>query len=247
MTDLTDRLKQAREQQESYRPNDDVARQMKDVTFVALIGITGIGKSHLIPFIIDQGGPDFSELGNISTRAIRSSDPPTFRGGVPFEEMLNRIDRREFVSYVVHPSGDIYASDTRSYATKFVLLPTLTSALPQLEALGCFRQIVPIGLITDGPSWQLRFKDKANDPKLGARLDEALVCVNWLAAHASEVPIINNQTGQEEQVAAMIIRLLKQEHMQLPFPDTAKLLNDLRKAIEEQRASFMSYNQGKVK
>lgn len=239
---LENRLASARKNQALYRPRSDIAQRLNDVTFVALIGITGIGKSHLIPFITEQGGTDFAELGNISTRAARPSDPPMFRGSTSPEELLDKIERRELVSYVVHPSGDIYASDLQSYTGKFVLLPTLTSALPQLEALGCFKQVVPIGLITDGETWLARFKDKLDDPKLAARLDEALVCLDWLASHLENVPIIHNQTGRETVAAGLVIDMLRNKQPPLPLSGTKKLLEDLRRTVEAQQALLMSYN-----
>jgi len=234
--ELEQRLIAARNNQERYRPSSEVAHKLNDVTFVALIGITGIGKSHLIPYITARGGAEFSELGNISTRATRPSDPPTFRGNVSHAELLEKIERYELVSYVVHPSGNIYASDLESYRSKFVLLPTLTSALPQLEALRCFKQVVPIALITDGTTWLSRFQDKLDDPTLPARLDEAITSLDWLASHIDTVPILHNQTDHEQETASFIIEILSGKQPALPIPGTKMLLEDLRQTVEVQRS-----------
>lgn len=229
------RLDRARENQNNYRPNEVITHKMRNVTFVALIGISGIGKSHLIPFIIKEDGATFSELSNISTRANRPSDPDSFRGGRSHEELLDQIERHELVSYVVHPSGDIYASDIESYSTPFVILPTLTSALAQLEALACFKQIVPIGLVVDDTTWKSRFKDKLTDPKLSARLEEALVCLRWLKTHVSDVPILDNQTGAEAIAAKNIVAILQGGMFTTQKTSVASTLIYLEQAVQKQQ------------
>lgn len=232
---LATRLERAKANQASYRPNETVAEKLGDVVFGALIGISGIGKSYLIPHIIKQGGPEFSELGNISTRATRPSDPASFRGGVSPEELLDKIERHELVSYVVHPSGDIYASDVESYSSNYVLLPTLTSALPQLEALGCFERIVPISLAVDGATWEKRFKSKLDDPKLASRLDEALVCLDWQKEHAVVAPIIHNQTGGEIPAAQIIVAILTGQLPPEVAPSNLHLIEELKDAVLRKR------------
>lgn len=239
MTDLAERLERAKNDQASYRPNEIIAEKLGGVTFGALVGISGVGKSHLIPHIIQQGGEDFSELGNISTRAKRPSDHQNFRGDTSHEALLDRIDAHELVSYVVHPSGDIYASDLESYRTNFILLPTLTSALPQLEALGCFKQIIPISLAVDGATWEERFTSKLDDPKLAARLDEALVCLEWQKEHVEAVPIIYNQTGGEIPAALIITAILRGQLPAGIAPSNLSLLEDLREAVQRKRQQLL--------
>ncbi len=233
------RLRKAKASQDTYRPSENTARRLKEVTFVALIGISGIGKSHLIPHIIEQGGADFSEVGNISTRATRSSDPINFRGGRSHEELLERIEQRELINYIVHPSGEIYATDPGSYQSKFVLLPTLTSALPQLASLGCFKEIVPVSLIVDGATWEERFKEKHSDPKVAARLNEALVCLRWIKEHASSVPILVNRTGEGVTTARKIIDILRGHKFQSES-DTLNLLSNLEQAVKRQQEQLGS-------
>lgn len=208
-TVLQERLARAAKAQATYRPSDKIVQHLQTITFGAIIGITGIGKSHLIPFVTKQGGPAFSEVGNISSRPKRSSDPPSFRGSQPIEVLLDRIERRELVNYVIHPSGHIYGTDIYSYTTEFVLLPTLTSALEQLQAMNCFKRIVPIGLVTDATDWQKHLNDRQNDPKIPARMREALECIAWLQAHSHHIPIIENQTDQEAVTARLIINILQ--------------------------------------
>jgi hypothetical protein len=234
---LTARLEQARANQATYRPDEAIIRQLQGTTFVALVGITGIGKSHLIPYVIERGGKDFSEVGNVSTRATRPSDPLTFRGNQSHEELLDRIENHQVVSYLVHPSGDIYVSDLESYKTQYVLLPTLTSALEQLERLGCFDQVVPIGIVADGATWTNRLKSKFGDPKLQARFDEALTCLDWLEAHARDIAILRNDNNQEATIANEIITLLKTSD----YPDRGMIIptiGSLRAAVETARQEY---------
>jgi hypothetical protein len=219
---LRERLLLAEKGQDAYRPNNEVAHHIGGVVLGSLVGITSVGKSHLIPFVISQGGSEFSEVGNRSTRAKRPSDPESFRGGVPVEEFLDRIEHGEMVNYVVHPSGDLYGTDASSYTTDFVLLPTLTSALEQLQTMGCFKRIVPIGFVTNAETWTERLNDKLNDPKIEARMREALDCIGWLQDHSRQIPILENKTGEEKKTAQMIIDIMKDP----PQPHT---LNNLER------------------
>lgn len=203
---IEERLTVTKDGQNEYRPNDDVISQLTGTTLGSLVGVTGSGKSHLIPFVITHGGKNFSEVGNMSSRAKRDTDPANFRGSRSLVELLGRIHRRELVQYVVHGSGDIYATDPASYETSYVVLPTLTTALPQLQASGCFNQIIPIGIVTDGETW--------DNERLGenrhnlARMQEALTCVAWLRAHMHHIPILENKTGAEEATAQKIVDIM---------------------------------------
>jgi hypothetical protein len=236
---IAERLERAKANQDTYKPRDDVVRQLQGTTFVALIGITGIGKSHLIPYVTHQGGEEFSEVGNVSTRATRPSDPPSFRGGRPHKELLDQIENRQVVSYLAHPSGDIYVSDLESYKTRYVLLPTLTSALEQLERLGCFERVVPIGIVTDGATWIKRLDSKLDDPKLQARFDEALTCLGWLEKHAQDITILQNDDGQETVIADMIITLLKNPNDRHPNKETIlSTIDSLKSAVESARREY---------
>ncbi len=206
---LQERLVAADTNKDDYRPNDQTVFKVNEVTEVlgSLVGVTGSGKSYLIPRIVRLGGADFSEAGNISSRENRPSDPINFRGGQPIRKLLDRIERQELVQYMVHGSGAIYGTDPASYTTRYVVLPTLTTALPQLQQTGCFRQVKPIGIVVDGATWehQRLGENRDNLP----RMREALVCIAWLRARLGKIPIVENATGEEEVTAQKIVTIMR--------------------------------------
>ncbi len=206
--DLHEKLAEADRKRDIYKPHHGVADQVTQVTEVlgSLVAVTGAGKSFLIPHIMRLGGVDFSEVGNMSSREKRNNDPANFRGSQSKENLLERIQRQELVNYMVHPSGEIYASDAQSYTTRYVVLPTLTTALPQLQNSGCFNRIIPVGIVVDGETW--------DNERLGenrhslARMQEALTCIAWLRAHMHQIPILENKTGGEEATAQKIVDIM---------------------------------------
>lgn len=209
--DIKERLALAKERQGSYKSNEGVTRHLSKTVLGALIGITSVGKSHLIPFITKFGGSDFSEVANMSTRVMRPNDPANFRGSQSAEELLDRIERREMVNYVIHPSGDIYGTDTESYTTRYVLLPTLTDAVEQFQEMKAFERVVPIGLVASASTWRRRLEqdNKLGDPKAIARMKEALACITWLRAHVHDIPILENKTDGEIPTAETIVSIMK--------------------------------------
>lgn len=209
--DIATRLALAQERQDSYTPNHDSAHHLGEIVLCPLIGITSVGKSHLIPFVIKESEADFSEVANMSTRATRPSDPENFRGGQSVEELLDRIEGRDMVNYVVHPSGDIYGTDSASYTTPYVLLPTLTDAVRQFQDMNAFKRVVPIGLVTDATTWYQRLEQdgKLSDLKALARMKEALTCIAWLRSHLHAIPILENKTNNETATARIIAEILR--------------------------------------
>ncbi len=228
--DLHKKLADADRKRDVYKPNHIVAHQVAQVTEVlaSLVAVTGAGKSFLIPHIMRLGGVDFSEAGNISSRKKRVDDPANFRGSQSKENLLERIRRQELVNYMIHPSGEIYASDAQSYTTRYVTLPTLTTALPQLQNSGCFNRIIPVGIVVDGETW--------DNERLGenrhslARMQEALTCIAWLRAHIHQIPILENKTGKEEETAQKIIDITLDPSHPRPLDNLERiefLLNEL--------------------
>ena len=200
------RLILAEQRQHTYCPNQEVAEQMKDVTIGALVGVTAAGKSHIIPHITKLGGPDFSEVGNISSRDRRPSDPENFRGNQPVANLLDRIEDGEIVVYMIHPqTRDIYAGDASSYTTRFVIQPTISHIAEYWETHSPFKRFVPIGIALDGATWDERLDDKRRTIQ---RMLEAQTCVAWLRAHSRRIPILENETGKEELIAQAIVDIL---------------------------------------
>ena len=220
---LQELLRAADDKKDDYVPSRETARQVRETSEVlgSLIGVTGIGKSYLIPWIVRLGGSEFSEVENISSRAKRPGDLDNFRGSQSKLELLERIRRREVVNYMVHPSGDIYASDARSYTTRYIILPTLTTALPQLQRSGCFREVKPIGIVTDGATWEQERLDDVRDSV--PRMREALACINWLKAHADTIPILDNATGEEKVTAQTIVDIMRDPSPSRPLANRERI------------------------
>ena len=199
------RLEVARTNQDNYRPSDkEVQRRIAEVSLILIIGPWGIGKSHTINAATDYD-PEFSDFNNILSRARRPDDPSNYRTDQPREELLDRIESGEIIQYAIHPTtGQIYASDKDSYPSQYVLMPTLYSAVEQIQRLG-FKQVLPFGLMTDGETWKKQLESRASEPQQEQRLIEAQECVRWLLKHRRTVPILENKTGQADVNARTIV------------------------------------------
>lgn len=206
-SELEKRLEDARANQDNYRPSDkEVRRRIAEVSLILIIGPWGIGKSHTINAITAYDA-EFSDFNNILSRARRPDDPSNYRTEQTREELLDRIESGEIIQYAIHPTtGDIYATDRDSYPSNYVLMPTLYSAVEQIQGLG-FKQVVPFGLMADGETWKKQLESRDGESQQEQRLIEAQECVRWLLKHRHNVPILENKTGQADVNAYTIVAI----------------------------------------
>ncbi len=208
MSTLEQQLAWAEQNQASYRPSQEVQGALGEITLALLIGPSSIGKSHIIHKVTAQD-PEFSEASSITTRLRRPDDPANYRTDASKEDVLARIQNHSLVQYAVHPtSKEIYASDTASYPSRFVLLPTLASSVSDFESLG-FKKIIPIGLLASPEDWEERLRDRKGDKDFASRLEEARKSVDWIQQHANLIAVLENKTGEDNSVAEKIIRIAK--------------------------------------
>lgn len=183
--DLAQRLSKAVAHQTSYRPNDDIAKQMQEKTLVMLVSPAAMGKSYLIKRAT-LAAPDLSQVSVFTTRGPRPDDDPgMFRSLLTdklVSELLDKIENGNVVQYAIHPTHHtIYGSEISDYRSKYNLLAMLSGAVETMRTLP-FGSTVTIGLITNPATWHHRFDAKfpPNHPERAKRLQEAVLSLEWL-------------------------------------------------------------------
>lgn len=222
------------EQQATYRPNAEVQQAIGNVTIGLLIGPSGIGKSYLIDKCVEMDHSTFSIAGSLTTRERRASDPENYKTGVSLDAMRERVQNGELVQYGMM-GNNVYATDAASYATDYVLLPTLASSVELLGEVG-FKKVIPIGIIAAAQTWKNHgLAERQNDPKFETRLAEAQESIHWLCQHSSTVPLVVNDFEEPRNSAKQITDIITGQDSHMPNPSSRMQL------LQEMEAEIIAY------
>lgn len=209
------RLDTAKVMQLAYRPNAEVAGQIKQKDIVMFVGPAGCGKSYLMQQIDDLNA-DSTRVVDITSRPPRADDTPgsmiyIAHDDANINDMLGRIERGELVQWSVHPTtGYFYATTIDGYKSENNLLEVLSSMVTYMRTLPFHRATV-IGVATDPSQWEAWFNSRfpIGSDERHKRLQEAIMSLEWLtdATHGSLVQwVINTPGGSGAEDALAIIR-----------------------------------------
>ena len=207
-------LQQLKDNEASYIPSDEVKQILSNKVLIALIGPTGVGKSHIINEItaskVHQDGGRFSMAHTCTTRERRDNDPPhyqTLNEGFTIPYAVELISKRAMANYAIHPSGNIYGTLPESYPTKYNLLPLLPDGLPAAYNIG-FGTVHPVYLVASIAAYSEQLKEREGDPAFSARISEGISSLEWALQHAEEVSFIENIHGNPSATADAIVALI---------------------------------------
>jgi guanylate kinase len=158
-----------------YQPAPRVLEYLHRVCFVAVVGVTGAGKSTLMKAALARE-PKLHMVCNNTSRAPRPTDRED--GEYRFvtrEEMERRIAAREFVQVAPRVLPELYATAPEDYATTGIaMLPVLGVAVPDFRALP-FKEVRSVYVVPPNyEAWQERVGRHGFTPEqLRRRLREA--------------------------------------------------------------------------
>jgi guanylate kinase len=179
---------------EKYKPSIKVLERLKEVTFVAVVGPTAVGKSTLIHAAVAND----SLVNMVKTHTTRPPRPGEQHGHELYFETHLRMDSKikagEYVQYVRTSLGDIYATEGGDYFTSGAsLMPTFASAIANFRSLS-FKQVRTIYIVPPNMSvWQARLAERnfAVDI-LRSRMQEAEESMRFALNDSNIYFIINN-------------------------------------------------------
>ena len=151
------------------------SRTLSEMSMTTLTAPTGVGKSTISKRIFElaaQQGIDVCEPGTHTTRKSRADDAANYRTEVSFEEMIERIDNREYINWSVSPSGHLYATTAESLVAKHNFLPSLPDSIPMLRRAG-FAAVHSFYIVTTADAWDNQMQDRKGLPDFPGRLEEA--------------------------------------------------------------------------
>ncbi len=187
-------LKEFNDTRDSYQPNDNVKKQLKEITFVPVIGPSGVGKSSVIK------ASGLHLVVSDMTRAPRSGEKEGedayFR--TDFGKLLDEYRAGEFVQVASGPTGEFYASRASAYPKDGpALMPTVAKALKEIRMLG-FSKVLPVFVVPPSfEEWQSRLGkhgESLSDFKL--RLNEAKESFDTCLQDSEVTFLVNDKLSQ---------------------------------------------------
>jgi guanylate kinase len=137
---------------DTYKPNESVLQSLPQVSFVAVIGPTAVGKTTLMNAAVARC-PALHPVLTTTSRDPRAGE----ENDVDFhfrskEEMEARIAKGEYVQVAPNYTGALYATAPEDYATNGIAItPVLADAMPTFKELP-FKIVRSIYVLP--PSWE---------------------------------------------------------------------------------------------
>lgn len=188
--------------QPTYKANDEVLEQISHINLIAVVGPTGAGKST----VVRQSGLPFV-IGD-TTRPPRDGEihgrDYNFRSDL--KNLLEEIERGEFVQYVVMHGMEVYGTKASSYPSSGVcLMPIIATAVPAFKKLG-FASVSPVYIVPPNHSEWMRRISAHKDKNLEARLLEAKDSLKAALADSSYTFILNDNLDSAVVALRAVVR-----------------------------------------
>lgn len=174
--DLRERLAVLETQRDTYMYCGQ--NSLKEKVLTRLVAPTAIGKSTIINRLLELAeaeGINAAEVGTITTRPSRPTDPPNYRtadDGITHESLIEQIEAGELVSWSLFETGHLYATDYDSYPGTYNFLPCLPDSLPMQDKAG-FGAVHTFYIVTSVESWHEQLQERRG-PGFNDRLEEAM-------------------------------------------------------------------------
>lgn len=207
------RLDSLLEVQNNYRPNPDIAAQLKHTAVTMLVGASCEGKSTAM-HAAAQLDRRFGITGTFTSRPAREDDEGLYtyyeHNDAGLEPILARIERQQVVQYAVNPfTKQLYGSELADYHAQYNLTDVFSAAVDGLRQQGFGRSKV-VTVISDPEAWLRRFEERfpPGDGRRKPRRDEAIQSFEWsLAQPAGQHFWVENIDGQPQRAAREIIAI----------------------------------------
>jgi guanylate kinase len=181
-----------------YKPNESVLGHLPNITFVAVVGPTAVGKTTLMNAAAARC-PALHQVISTMSREPRPGEENDV--DVHFrtrEEMETKIAAQEYVTAIVNTNGEIYATAPEDYATEGIaMLPVLASAMPMFKALP-FKTMRTIFILPPSwESWKQRIETHNFTPEeYEKRMQEAGESLRYAIDNENLVFVVNDDLVQ---------------------------------------------------
>ncbi len=188
--------------QANYQANDQVQGQLSHVNLIAVVGPTGAGKSTVVrqsglPFVIGDTTRPPRE-GEIQGRDYN------FRSD--FNNVVEEIERGEFVQFVVQRASEIYGTKASSFPSSGACaMSILASALPSFRKLG-FASVVPVYIVPPNHTEWMHRISAHRDKDLESRLLEAKESLRVALSDPTYVFVLNDQLDAAVESLRAVVR-----------------------------------------
>lgn len=183
---------------ESYQPNEGVLAKLPQITFVAVVGPTAVGKTTLMNAAAARC-PALHPVVSTTTRKQR----PDEENGVdlhflPRSDVEARVAAREYATVVMNTTGELYATAPEDYSTDGIaMMPVLATALPVFKGLP-FKAVRIVYILP--PSWEV-WQERVvshgfNPDELEQRMVEAGQSLRYAIEAEDLVYVINDDLAQ---------------------------------------------------
>lgn len=188
--------------QDSYHANESVASQLSHVNLIAVVGPTGAGKST----VVRQSGMPFV-IGD-TTRAPREGEIQgrDYNFRTDFKNVIDEIQRGEFVQFVVQRGTEIYGTKASSYpASGACAMSILASQLEKFRKLG-FATVVPVYIVPPNHTEWMHRISAHRDKDLESRLMEAKESLKAALSDPTYVFILNDDLNTAVEALRSVVR-----------------------------------------
>lgn len=181
-----------------YQPNEAVLAKLPDITFVAVIGPTGVGKTTLMN-AASARCPALHQIISTTSRAPR----PDESDGIDMHfrtqaDMEARIAAKEYVQVAPVYTGALYATAPEDYSMQGIAMsPVIADAMPAFKRLP-FKAIRSIYVLP--PSWDVWRKRIVghgfSESELEKRMLEAGRSLRYAIDNEDLVFVVNDDVAQ---------------------------------------------------
>ncbi len=181
-----------------YQPSEKVLNKLPEVTFVAVIGPTAVGKTTLMNAAAARC-PALHPVISTMSRAPRPDEENDI--DVHFrtrQEMEARITAYEYVTLVVNTTGELYATAPEDYSTEGIaMMPVMAAALPVFRTLP-FKAVRTVFVLPPSwEAWKQRIANHGYGPdELEKRMQEASQSLRYAIDTEDLVFVLNDDLAR---------------------------------------------------
>lgn len=164
---------------DGYQPSSAVKERLSNLELIAVVGITGVGKST----IIDKSGIPLvlSDMTRAPRKGEKNGVDVWFRED--YEQLLEEIEDGYFAQFLVGHTGEFYGTKYSAYPEGgLCTMPIITSALYNFERLG-FKSIKIVYILPPSYDEWLKRTRAHHDTDIQKRFVEAVESLEYAIQH----------------------------------------------------------------
>lgn len=177
---------------DNYAPSPAVKAQLAQVTMVATVGPTGVGKTA----VMERSGLPMILID--TTRELRTGETngADINIRTDYEQLLSELKAGEFVQFVINHNGEFYGTKAAVYPLAGnCTLPIIARVIPLFRTYG-FKAVIPVCIVPpDLEEWKRRIAEHG-DADIAARLTEVQQSFGMALADPAYIFVLNDDLEQ---------------------------------------------------